>query len=170
MNLEYIHLLPQHFSDRSRVWIYQSNRILSLNEALELETVLVNFVEQWKSHGTPVKGFATLFFGQFIILIADETTAQVSGCSTDGSVRMIKSIEEQFKISLFDRTSLAFLIKEKVQLLPLSQLEYALNNGYITADTLFFDNTITHLSALKQRWIVPVSVSWIAKRYPLGSH
>jgi hypothetical protein len=39
----------------------------------EIEELLKEFTMQWKSHGTPVKGAAYLFFGQFIILIADET-------------------------------------------------------------------------------------------------
>ena len=80
--------------------------------------MLDDFISDWKSHGTPVKGFGTLFFGQFIVLMADEEQTGVSGCSTDSSVRLIKTLEELFKIDLFDRTSLAFVIKEKIQLLP----------------------------------------------------
>jgi bacillithiol system protein YtxJ len=39
MNLSYKELLPSDFSSHSRVWIYQSNRLFSLSEALELEKV-----------------------------------------------------------------------------------------------------------------------------------
>ena len=84
------------FIPDSKVWIYQSNRIFTLNEALEIEELLKEFTLQWKSHGTPVKGEAHLFFGQFIVLIADETATGVSGCSTDSSVRLIKEIEKKY--------------------------------------------------------------------------
>ena len=102
MNLEYKHLLNNNFHADSRVWIYQSSRLFSLNEALEIEELLKEFVQQWKSHGTPVKGEAYLFFGQFIVLLADETATGVSGCSTDSSVRLIKDIEQRFKVPIKD--------------------------------------------------------------------
>ena len=96
MNTAYQYLLDGTFHPESRVWIYQCNRLFSLSEALEIEDLLKNFTGQWKSHGTPVKGAGYLFFGQFIILMADERATGVSGCSTDSSVRLIKDIEQQF--------------------------------------------------------------------------
>ena len=72
MELSFEHLLPEYFHSNSKVWIYQSSRILLISEALELESLMEEFVANWKSHGTPVKGYANLFFGRFIIIIADE--------------------------------------------------------------------------------------------------
>ena len=126
MKLDYKNLIDENFHADSRVWVYQASRIFSLQEALAIEELLNEFAAQWKSHGVPVKGAAYLFFGQFIILIADETATGVSGCSTDSSVRMIKDIEQRFGVNMFDRTTLAFVVKDKVQLLPLAQLQYAI--------------------------------------------
>ena len=142
MNTDYRHLLPETFSPASRVWIYQCNRLFSLSEALQIEELLEQFTAAWHSHGTPVKGYANLFFGRFIVLMADETAAGVSGCSTDSSVRLIKDIEQLFTVSLFDRQLLAFIIKDAIQLLPLAQVQYAINNNYIGADTVYFNNTV----------------------------
>jgi hypothetical protein len=164
MNLSYQHLIPQEFSSTSRVWIYQSSRIFTLSEALTIEKILEDFTADWKSHGTPVKGFGTLFFGQFIILMADEEVTGVSGCSTDSSVRLIKALEEEYKVSMFDRMTLAFYINEKVQLLPFSQINYAVEKAFINKDTLFFDNTILTKAELLEKWITPVSASWLGKR------
>lgn len=164
MNLEYKHLLNPDFYSDSRVWIYQSSRLFTISEAFEIEERLRGFTLQWKSHGTPVKGEAHLFFGQFIVLVADETATGVSGCSTDSSVRLIKEIEEQFSVNLFDRTTLAFVIKEKVQLLPLSQLNYAAENGFINPETLFFNNLAQTKEELENRWIIPVNDSWLIKK------
>lgn len=166
MNLDYQYLLAKDFHPTSKVWIYQASRLFSLNEALSIEEQLHAFSGQWKSHGTPVKGAGYLFFGQFIILMADETATGVSGCSTDSSVRFVKEIEQQFGVSLFDRTTLAFIIKDRVQLLPLSQLQYAADNGFITGDTLFFNNMVQTKEELEDDWILPVKNSWLAKRLP----
>lgn len=168
MNLEYKHLLNENFHPDSRVWVYQCNRLFSLHEALEIEELLKNFTLQWKSHGTPVKGEAHLFFGRFIVLIADETATGVSGCSTDSSVRLIKDIEQQFAVNMFDRMTLAFVVKDKIEMLPLSQLTYAAENGFITADTLYFNNLVQTKAELERGWIIPIKESWLATKIKMN--
>ena len=167
MNLEYEQFIPEDFNASSRVWVYQSSRRFFITEALSLEPLLEEFVSDWKSHGTPVKGFANLLFGQFIIIMADETATGVSGCSTDSSVRLIKKIEETYKVNLFDRQSLAFYVKDNIQLLPLSQTKYAVENGFITPDTLYFNNLVATKEELLNNWIIPVKDSWLAKKFDL---
>lgn len=167
MNLNYKDLLPAGFDPASRVWIYQASRLLTMSEALDAEQRLNSFAEQWQSHGSDVKAAGLLFFGQFVILIADETQAGVSGCSTDSSVRFIKSLEAAYGIHLFDRTSLAFLVKDKVQVLPYAQLQYALDNGFITPDSLYFNNLVANKEELESNWIVPLKESWLKDRLNL---
>jgi hypothetical protein len=164
MNFEYKHLLDESFSSDSRVWIYQSSRLFSLSEAFEIEDMLNDFTSKWLSHGTPVKGAGYLFFGQFIILMADEKATGVSGCSTDSSVRLIKDIEQKYKVNMFDRTTLAFIVKDKIQLLPLSQLQYGVDNGFISADTLYFNNLVQTKDELEKNWMIPVKESWLNKK------
>lgn len=164
---EYSHLLPADFSPLSRVWIYQANRLFTMGEAMQVEDLVNTFVAGWQTHGTPVKGYGNLFFGQFLVLMADETAAGVSGCSTDSSVRLVKEIEQIFKVSMFDRQLLAFVIKEKVQLLPLSQVQYAIDNGFVNADTTYFNNLVATKAALETDWMIPVKNSWLSKKLVL---
>jgi hypothetical protein len=161
---DYAHLLPEDFDAQSRVWIYQSNRLFTMGEALQLEEFIEQFISDWKSHGSKVKGFGTLFFGQFIILMADETASGVSGCSTDSSVRFIQQLEKTFQIQLLDRQLLAFWHNGKVETLPLSQIPYALSNQFLTPDTLYFNNLVDHKATLLIEWIIPIKDSWL-KRY-----
>lgn len=164
MNIEYKYLLDGSFSPDSRVWIYQASRLFTMGEALEIEKMLNQFASQWKSHGVPVKGAAYLFFGQFIVLMADESATGVSGCSTDSSVRLVKEVEQRFGVNMFDRINLAFIVKDKVQLLPLNQLQYAFDNGFIDGNTLYFNNLVQTKAELEDQWIVPVKNSWLAGR------
>lgn len=164
MDFSYQQFIPEYFDVSSRVWIYQSNRLFTISEAFEIEDILQAFLAQWNSHGTPVKGYANLLFGQFIIFMADETAAGVSGCSTDSSVRMIKEIEQRFKVNMFDRQFLAFVVKDKIQMLPLSQLQYAVENGFITPDTLYFNNLVKDKEELLNNWLIPVKDSWLKTR------
>ncbi|MEO6538011.1 MAG: hypothetical protein ABIT07_08515 [Ferruginibacter sp.] len=166
MDLNIQQHLPVDFSPSSKVWIYQSSRLFLISEALELEEILQGFVTTWKSHGTPVKGFANLFFGRFIVLMADESATGVSGCSTDSSVHLIKSIEKKYQLQMFNRELLAFIVKDKIEQLPLSQLSYAVQNKFIDQETLYFNNTILTRTQLEENWITPVQQSWLKKFLP----
>ena len=120
------------------------------------------------SHGTPVQGWAKVVFKQFIVVLADENATGVSGCSTDSMVRVIKSIERQYSVNMFDRLVLTFLVKDKAEMLPLGQVQYAVDKGYITGDTPLFNNTITSKKELQEGWLVPLKDSWLANRVTLA--
>jgi hypothetical protein len=169
MNINFQNLIPQEFDDNSRVWVYQSSRAFSVSETLEIENLLQDFSKEWFSHGEKVKGYANLFFGQFIIIIADESNMPVGGCSTDSSVRMIKNIAQDYNVDLLDRLMLAFIIKERIQLIPLEDLNFAIENNSVNLDTLYFNNTILTKKELLNKWIIPVKDSWLAGRVP-SSH
>jgi len=164
MNFEYKRLLDDDFDPASKVWVYQSSRVFTIGEALQIEQMINQFAQSWLSHGVPVKGAAYLFFGQFVVLMADETATGVSGCSTDSSVRLIKEIEKTFGVNMFDRLALAFIVKDEVQILPMPQLKYAVEQGFITADTLFFNNVVLTKEDLENNWIILAKDSWLAKK------
>jgi hypothetical protein len=168
MEFSYRKSLPVEFDESSRVWIYQSNRLFTLQEAFQIDDMLKSFTSSWNSHGIPVKGFANLFFGHFIVLMADEQTSQVSGCSTDSSVHLIREIEKLFAVGLFDRQLLAFYIGDKVQLLPLAQLTSGFARGVIHPESLYFNNTVLTKKELENNWIIPVKQSWLAFRIPMS--
>lgn len=157
-------ILPKNFDPQSRVWVYQANRTFTMGEIFELEPLLEDFVASWNSHGAKVKGYATVLYGQFIIIMADETATTVGGCSTDSSVHVIKAIEQLTGVQMFNRTLLAFYIKDKVQTIPQAQLNYALENGLITMETLYFNNLVSTKAALETDWLQPISKSWLAKK------
>ncbi len=160
-------ILPTHFADAARVWIYQSNRPFTDVETAAITTEVKAFAQNWLSHGAPVKAFGTVLYNQFIVLMADETQTSVGGCSTDSSVRLIKAIEQQLGVDLFNRQLLAFMIDGAIQLIPLAQLNEALQNGTVHADTLYCNNTVLTKKELEQQWLVPVKDSWLKARINL---
>lgn len=153
--------IPPDFSPHSRVWIYQGSRSFSPKEAAEIDEQLHLFYAHWDSHGAPVKGWAKLLFGQFIVVMADEEATGVSGCSTDSMVRVIKSLERQYSVNFFDRMTLTFLVNGKAQMLPIGQVAYALEKGFITSETPFFNNVAATKEELETGWLVPLKNSWL---------
>lgn len=160
-------LLPAEFSDDSRVWVYQCSRAFIEKEEVEVNEQLLQFYSQWQAHGAPVKGWAKLLFRQFIVVMADETDVEVSGCSTDSSVRIIKSLERQYDVNFFDRMMLTFLIKNKAEMLPFNQVQYALDKGFINKDTLVFNNVASTKKELLEKWLVPLEHGWLSGQVTL---
>jgi len=160
-------LIPADFSNDSKVWIYQGSRPFVEKEVAQINEQLEQFYMQWQAHGRPVKGWAKLVFNQFVIVLADETGTNVTGCSTDGMVRVIKSLECQYEVNFFDRMTLTFLVKGKAEMLPFLQVQYALDKGYIDADTLTFNNIATSKKELLESWLVPLRESWLAQKINL---
>lgn len=161
-------IIPTDFSANARVWIYQSSRAFIDKESSEINEQLLQFYTQWQSHGAPVKGWAKLLFNQFIVIMADETEVMVGGCSTDASVRIIKSIERQYEVNMFDRLMLTFLVNNKAEMLPLNQVQYAIDKGYINKDTPLFNNLVATKHDLLHNWLVPVHSTWLADRVNLN--
>jgi hypothetical protein len=157
-------VIPDDFSPESRVWIFQCNRSFIEKEQREINEQLYQFYTQWQAHGEPVKGWAQLVFNQFVIVMADETGTHVSGCSTDGMVRIIKSLERQYDVNFFDRMMITFLVGEKAQMLPFEQIQYAIDKGYIHEHTPVFNNVATTKKELLESWLVPLKDSWLGAR------
>ena len=157
-------LIPADFADNARVWIYQSSRAFIDKEEREVNEQLQQFYTQWQSHGALVIGWSRLQNKQNNKNIADETEVMVGGCSTDSSVRVIKSLERQYDVNFFDRMMLTFLVKNKAEMLPFNQVQYALDKGYINKDTLLFNNLVANKKELLEKWLVPLEQSWLADR------
>jgi len=48
-----------------------------------------------------------------------------------------------------------------VQIIPRQQFSYAIENNFITPQTLFFNNVVANKKELENNWIIPVSESWL---------
>jgi hypothetical protein len=64
--------------------------------------------------------------------MADEAAAGDSSFSTHASVKLIKNIEQDLKVELLDRQMVAFLIQERIQVLPLTELNPSIEKDFIT--------------------------------------
>ncbi len=82
----------------------------------------------------------------------------------DGMTRIIKSLERQYSVNFFDRLTISFLHREKVQMLPMNQISYGLEKGFIETDTLLFNNLVATKKSLLADWLTPLDKSWIWQR------
>ena len=145
-------------SKSSRVWVYQSNRSLSDKEVVFIHQKLLTFCNDWKAHHVHLKSSYNVLHNRFIILLVDEQKQNASGCSIDSSVKVIKEIETEFGIDLFNRTHIAF--EQKREIVTLSIPEF---KKVVQADTVVFNNLVTTKADLEENWETVASNSWHAK-------
>ncbi len=152
-------LLP----DTSRVWVYQADRSFTNDERQEIERQLIPFVQNWKRHGEDLKASFQIKYNQFIILAVDESFTNVSGCSIDASVHIIKEIQKKFGIDLLNKMNVTFKDGNNVNIVSLSAFKEFAKLDKVTSNTLVFNNMITSKADLDASWEVKASDSWHAK-------
>ncbi len=148
-----------------RVWIYQSTRFLQDEEIARIENILSEFVQQWTAHGNQLAGSFTVRYGLFLMLMVDEEKAMVTGCSIDKSVHLLKKIEEDLGISLFDRMQIAYRDPSSgnIHIVGRDAFSSLVKEGVVDADTVVFNNMLTLVDELDTKWEVPLKDSWHAR-------
>ena len=76
----------------ARLWFYVTNRSLTADERLHIQTELNMFVAGWEAHGTPLKASATVLLNDLLVLAVDEDPQPATGCSIDRSVAFLRAL------------------------------------------------------------------------------
>ena len=155
------------FSDQTRIWIYQSNRLFKTDEITKINSILNGFSKEWATHGNQMASKCFVVEPCFIIMAVDQSIVAASGCSIDSSVKILKQIEKEFDLDLFDRLNLSYIDSSGVvQLIKMDEFQNGLKNGVFTADTIVFNNLIDNLPDLNAKWKTKVANSWHANLIP----
>jgi hypothetical protein len=149
-----------NISENSRIWIYQANRILTPEEELQIQQKLNAFTSQWQAHGHSLAAQGEIRHRQFIILSVDEEVAGATGCSIDKSVYLMKEIESEFQLDLFDRFRIAYRSGDDIINCSRQEFEELLSTGAVNGNTPVFNNMVATRKELQTSWEVPVKDSW----------
>jgi hypothetical protein len=155
----------EELAEHSRIWVYQTDRTFSHEEAEIIAQSLGQFCTQWTAHGHPLQTSFTIEHNRFVILGVDESSAGASGCSIDGSVRNLKELGEQLDLNFFDR-QVAFLSSREIVTYPVNRLANLFAQGEITPATFTFNNFVTTKAEWTAAWKTPAKKSWLTKYLP----
>lgn len=149
--------------EASRVWVYQANRALTDIEVKQISAKLELFVTNWKRHGDDLKASFQIKYNQFIILAVDEDFNNVSGCSIDASVHIIKQLQQEFEVDLLNKMNVAFKDGDHINTVSMQQFKDFAKANKVNANTLVFNNMVDSKAALANAWEVEASKSWHAR-------
>ena len=149
---------------QSRVWVFQSNRIMTPSEQSSIDAAVKQFVQKWSTHGVQMLASHVLYHNCFVVIAADEQKQVASGCSIDSFTTLFKAFGTQYNLSFLDRFSIDHKLGDEVVISDLDDFKQLIGDGRITPDTLVFNNLINRRQDLLTKWELPLKESW-QKRY-----
>ena len=145
----------------SRIWIYGAERALSAKETKLVRERAQTYVTQWNSHQQALRAGADVLHNRFLVLAVDESAAEASGCSIDGSVRFIQDLGSEIGVDFFNRMRFSYRDdRGKIQTVSRDEFKLLYAQGQLTNDTVVFDPLIKELGELRQIFERPLEDSW----------
>ena len=150
----------EKLDNSSRVWIYQSNREFSKNEIEDIKIKIEDFISTWQRHGDDLQASYLIKYNQFIVLAVDENFNDVSGCSIDASVNLIKNLEKEYSVDLTNKLNISFKDSSNINIVSLSDFQKYAKEKKITSKTVVFNNMVCTKQEFEQNWEVTADKSW----------
>lgn len=152
------------WADGARVWVFPLRTELTGSSDEILRESLDRFVGGWTAHKAPVNGGYFVYRGRFVIIVADTTGAETSGCSIDTMNREVESALASAGVELAAADEIAFVREGRVVMVSRDEFRELARNGEVTEETVVFDPTVTLLAAFKERkFEVRAADSWHRK-------
>lgn len=143
-----------------RVIIYPASRAFTPKESKVITEKLYDFLATWAAHGKPLSSSFKIEKNQFIIVCVDEDVEAASGCSIDELGGVIRAIEEEFQLGLFDRMKATFVENGEVKTLKLQDFRNGLKSGEISKEIEVYDFSKNTYVAFLSDFLLPLRRSW----------
>ena len=143
-----------------RVIIYPASRPFTPKESKVITEKLYDFLATWAAHGKPLSSSFKIEKNQFIIVCVDEDVEAASGCSIDALGGVMKEIEKEFELGLFDRMKATYIENGQVKTLKLQDFRNGLRNGEISKDIEVYDFSKNTYVAFLSDFLLPLRRSW----------
>jgi hypothetical protein len=146
--------------ENSKIWIYQSSRKFSDEEVAAIQNDLIEFLNNWSSHGTSLESSFQIKYNRFIIIAVNQEFHAATGCSIDASVSFIQNLEQKYSVDLLDKMNVAFKQGEFITYKTLLDFKKLAKDKSVSENTIVFNNLVNTIEEMKESWEVQASDSW----------
>jgi hypothetical protein len=130
----------------SRVWIYGAERAMTPEEVKIARNELQEYVKSWAAHQRQLVAGADILHDRFLVLAVDESAAEASGCSIDGSVRFIQDLGARLGIDFFNRMRFSYRdANGAIQTVSREEFKDLYQRGQLENETIVFDPLVKEL-------------------------
>ena len=148
-------------SDSSKLWVFQSDKIISPSNQKFLINEISPFLNDWSSHGSEIKSSFEIKYDLFLIVSVDEEINSASGCSIDKLTNFIIQISNEIGVDFFNRLNVAYKSDSvKINLRSLSDFKTLISEGKINEESIVFNNLIKTKKDYIEQWEVQLKNSW----------
>lgn len=145
-----------------RVIIYPASRPFETKEAKVITEKLYDFLAGWAAHGKPLSSSFKIEKNQFIIICVDEEKEMASGCSIDALGKIMREIDAEYQLGLFDRMKASFVENGIVKTLKLQEFKSKLRSGELSKEIEVFDFSKNTYLEFLSNFLLPFGRSWAA--------
>ena len=143
-----------------RVIIYPASRPFAPKESKLITEKLYDFLATWAAHGKPLSSSFKIEKNQFIVVCVDEEKEAASGCSIDALGQVMKEIDAEFNLGLFDRMKASFVENGEIKTMKLQDFRKGLKDGEIPHNIEVFDFSKNTYVAFLSDFLLPLNKSW----------
>lgn len=143
-----------------RVIVYPASNAFSAKETKKITETLYDFLTNWAAHGKPLNSSFKIERNQFIVICVDEEKESASGCSIDSLNGVMRNLDSEFQLGLFDRMKASFVENDEVKTLKLQDFRAGLKNKTISENIEVFDFSKDSYISFLSDFLLPLKRSW----------
>lgn len=143
-----------------RVIIFPASRPFSPKESKIITEKLYDFLATWAAHGKPLSSSFKIERNQFIVICVDEEKEAASGCSIDALGTVMREMDSEFELGLFDRMKASFIENGETKTMKLQDFRKGLKEKTISTDIEVFDFSKNSYVAFLSDFLLPLKRSW----------
>ena len=143
-----------------RVIVYPASRPFSPKESKIITEKLYDFLATWAAHGKLLSSSFTIEKNQFIVIRVDEEKEAASGCSIDALGAIMRELDSEFELGLFDRMKACFIENGETKTMKLQEFRKGLKEKTISTDIEVFDFSKNTYVAFLSDFLLPLNRSW----------
>ena len=152
--------------DSARIWTFGVQRALSQEEEDRLLAAVDGFLDQWATHGTPLRGARHWKYGRMLVVGVDEAAAPPSGCSIDALVHALQDLESVMDTRIVDNSMVWYRDRDGVRCDTRKAFRKRVQDGAVTPETTVFDSTVIRLAELRAgHWEAPAGDRWHGRAF-----
>ena len=154
-----IDTMPAH----ARVWVYKSAIPFTSRQRQAMLEQGAAFTASWAAHGSALDACVDVLHDHFLIIAVDEQQAAASGCSIDKSVRLVQQFERDLGVKLTDRMVVLYEANGAISACRAEEVQGLIGGGRLTAATPVFDDLVSTVAQLRERFPTRLDNSWLAR-------
>ena len=143
-----------------RVIIYPASRPFTPKESKIITEKLYDFLATWAAHGKALSSSFKIEKNQFIVVCVDEEKEAASGCSIDSLGGVMRELDQEFSLGLFDRMKASFVENGEIKTMKLQDFRKGLREGTISTEIEVFDFSKNTYIAFLSDFLLPLNKSW----------